>query len=192
MSPGTRVFVVAGAAAALAAGGTVALAVVSGGHEGAAEEASKPLAGAPPLALDLGVRVDPEARALRRAEGLYAQKRRVAAGRIFDRYQSPEARIGAAFSAWPNMSLAKLERLALERRRDSLVLLHLGFANFWAGHSAEATTAWREAAEAQPDSATVPARRLPELPEHVGKLLRRDAWTSVGHAHVHVTAAPLA
>jgi len=85
MSPRTRVFVVAGAAAALAAGGTVALAVVSGGHEGAAEEAPKPLAGAPPLALDLGVRVDPEARALRRAEGLYAQKRRVAAGRIFDR-----------------------------------------------------------------------------------------------------------
>ena len=154
MSPRTRVFVVAGAAAALAAGGTVALAVVSGGHEGTGEEAPKPLAGAPPLALDLGVRVDPEARALRRAERLYSQRRREAAGRIFGRYQSPEARIGAAFSAWPNMSLTKLERLALERRRDSLVLLHLGFANFWAGHNAEATTAWREAAEAQPDSAS--------------------------------------
>ena len=94
---------------------------------------NSPLAGAPPLVLDLGVRVDPEARALRRAERLYSQKRRVAAGRIFARYQSPEARIGAAFSAWPNTSLAKLQRLALERRRDSLVLLHLGFANLWAG-----------------------------------------------------------
>jgi tetratricopeptide (TPR) repeat protein len=154
MSPRTRVFVIVGAAAALAAGGTVALAVVTGGHEGGAEEAQQPLGGAPPLVLDLGVRVDPEARALRRAERLYSQKRRLAAGRIFGRYQSPAARIGAAFSAWPNTSLAKLERLAVERRRDSLVLLHLGFAKLWAGESAEATTAWREAAEAQPDSAS--------------------------------------
>ena len=154
MTPRTRVIVVAGAAAALAAGGTVALAVVTGGHEGRTDEAQQPPAGAPPLVLDLGVRVDPEARALRRAERLYSQKRRVAAGRIFGRYQSPGARIGAAFSAWPNTSLAKLERLALERRRDSLVLLHLGFANLWAGHTAEATSAFREAARAQPDSAS--------------------------------------
>jgi tetratricopeptide (TPR) repeat protein len=154
MSPRTRVIVVAGAAAALAAGATVALGVVTGGHEGGTERAQQPLAGAPPLALDLGVRVDPEARALRRAERLYSQKQRVAAGRIFVRYQSPAARIGAAFSAWPTTSLAKLERLALERRRDSLVLLHLGFAKYWAGQSAEATTAWQKAAEAQPDSAS--------------------------------------
>ncbi len=154
MSPRTRMTLIAGAAAALAAGGTVALAVVTGDHEGGAEEAQRPLAGAPPLVLDLGVRADPEARALRRAQRLYSQKRRGAAGRIFGRYQSPEARIGAAFSAWPSMSVAKLERLALERRRDSLVLLHLGLANFWAGQNAGATTAWQEAAEAQPDSAS--------------------------------------
>jgi tetratricopeptide (TPR) repeat protein len=162
MSPRTRVIAVAVAAAALAAGGTVALAVVTGGDKGGAEQAQQPqLTGTPPLVLDLGVRDDPEARALRQAERLYSQKPsmagrrgRAAAGRIFAGYHSPEARIGAAFSAWPDTSLAKLERLALERRRDSLVFLHLGFANLWAGRTKEATAAWREAAQAQPDSAS--------------------------------------
>jgi tetratricopeptide (TPR) repeat protein len=161
MSPRTRVIAVAGAAAALAAGGTVALAVVTAGDKGGGEEPRQALTGTPPLVLDLGVRDDPEARALRQAERLYSRgagprgrKRRAAAGRIFRRYSSPEARIGAAFSAWPDASLAKLERLALERRRDSLVFLHLGFANLWAGRSEEATTAWREAAQAEPDSAS--------------------------------------
>ena len=90
--------VIVGAAAALAAGGTVALAVITPPTRAAAERLRQPLAGAPPLVLDLGVRVDPEARALRRAERLYSQKRRAAAGRIFARYDSPAARIGAAFA----------------------------------------------------------------------------------------------
>ncbi|HMI98849.1 MAG TPA: hypothetical protein VK488_03350 [Gaiellaceae bacterium] len=159
MSPRTRVIVIVGAAVALAAGGTVAVAVITGGHKGGAEQPQRPLAGTPPLALDLGVRVDPEARALRRAERLYSQKpraraRRAAAGRIFARYRSPAARIGAVFSAWPDSSLANLERLALESRGDSLVLLHLGFANLWAGRTKDATAAWQEAAQAQPDSAS--------------------------------------
>jgi len=146
--------VVAGTAAALAAGGTVALAMVTASDKGGAEQARQPLAGTPPLVLDLGVRDDPEARALRQAERLYSQKRRAAAGRIFSRYRSPAAQIGAAFSTWPDEGLEELERLALERRRDSLVLLHLGYAKLWAGRSEEATTAWREAAQAQPDSAS--------------------------------------
>jgi tetratricopeptide (TPR) repeat protein len=157
MSPRSRVIVVVCTAAALAAGGAVVLAVLTASHKGGVEKAQQPLTGTPPLVLDLGVRVDPEARALRQAERLYSQKprakkRRAAAGRIFSRYNSPAARIGAAFSAWPDTSLAKLEHLALERRRDSLVFLHLGFANLWAGRTKEATTAWREAAQAQPDS----------------------------------------
>ncbi len=154
MSPRARVIIFAGIAAALAVGGTVALAVVTASHKGNAEQGRQPLTGRPPLVLDLGVRVDPEARALRRAERLYSQKRHEAAGRIFERYDSPAAQIGAAFAAWPGTSLAKLERLAFERRRDSLVLLHLGFANLWTGRAEEATDAWREAAEAQPDSAS--------------------------------------
>lgn len=151
MSARTRIFVIAGAAAAVAAGTTVALAVITSSDERGQPRTETPLAGAPPLVLDLGVRVDPEARALRRAED-YLPKRRAAAGRIFGRYRSPEAQVGAAIAAWPDSSLAKLRRLAQERPRDSLVLLHLGYAYLWSGKSEDASAAWQSAAEAQPDS----------------------------------------
>ena len=154
MSARTRIFVIVGATAAVAAGATVALAVITSSDEGGQPRAETPLAGAPPLALELGVRVDPEARALRRAERLYSQKRRAAAGRIFSRYRSPEARIGAALSGWPGSGLETLERLAEERPRDSLVLLHLGYAKLWAGKSEDAAADWRRASQAQPDSAS--------------------------------------
>jgi tetratricopeptide (TPR) repeat protein len=150
MSARTRIFVIAGAAAAVAAGATVALAVITSSDEGG-QPRTEMLAGAPPLVLDLGVRVDPEARALRQAEG-YLPKRRAAASRIFGRYRSPEAQVGAAIAAWPDSSLAKLQGLAQERPRDSLVLLHLGYANLWAGKSEDAAAAWRRASQAQPDS----------------------------------------
>jgi tetratricopeptide (TPR) repeat protein len=154
MSPRTRILAIVGAAAALAAGGTVALAVITSSDEESTPRAEAPLAGAPPLVLDLGVRLDPEAKALRRAERLYSQKRRPAAGGIFERYDSPEAQVGAAFAGWPDSSLATIERLAQERPRDSLVLLHLGYANLWAGKADAAASAWRRAARAQPDSAS--------------------------------------
>lgn len=150
MSPRTRIFVIAGAAAAVAAVATVALAVITSSDEGG-QPRTEMLAGAPPLVLDLGVRVDPEARALRRAEG-YLPKRRAAASRVFGRYRSPEAQVGAAIATWPDSSLAKLQRLAQERPRDSLVLLHLGYAYLWSGKSEDASATWRSAAEAQPDS----------------------------------------
>jgi tetratricopeptide (TPR) repeat protein len=152
MSPRTRIFVIAGAAAAVAAGATVALAMITSSDEGVQPRTEAALAGAPPLVLDLGVRVDPEAQALRRAERLYAQKRRPAADRIFRRYDSPEGRVGAALAGWPGSSLKTIERLAEERPRDSLVLLHLGYANLWAGKSEEAAAAWRRASQAEPDS----------------------------------------
>ena len=60
MSPRTRVLVFACVAAILAAGGTVALAVLTANDEpGPEAQTEKPLDGAPPVALDLGVRVDP-------------------------------------------------------------------------------------------------------------------------------------
>ena len=175
MSPRTRILVIVVAAAALAAGGTVALAVITSSDEESAPKAETPLAGAPPLVLDLGVRVDPEAKALRRAERLYSQKRRPAAGGIFERYDSPEAQVGAVLSAWPapsnfrredgqpdvdafsraiDATVTKVEALAEERPRNSLLLLHLGYANLWAGREEDAAAAWRQAAEAQPDSAS--------------------------------------
>jgi tetratricopeptide (TPR) repeat protein len=152
MSPRTRMLVIAGAVAAVAAGGTVALAVITSSDERGKSRAETPLAGAPPLVLDLGVRLDPEAKALRRAERLLRQRRRVAAGRIFERYDSPQAQLGAAISKWPDSSLERIERLAEVRPRNSLVLLHLGYAKLWARKADEATSAWRRAAQAQPDS----------------------------------------
>jgi tetratricopeptide (TPR) repeat protein len=152
VSPRARIIVIAGAAACLAAGGTVALAVITSNGKGGNENKPVPLSGTPPLALDLGVRTDPEATSLRRAERLYSTKRRAAAGRIFGRYHSPAAEIGAAFSAWPGSGLATLQRLAQEHPQDSLVLLHLGYANLWAGDTEQATAAWRRATSAQPDT----------------------------------------
>jgi tetratricopeptide (TPR) repeat protein len=152
MSPRSRILVIVGAATAVAAGATVALAVITANDKGGGEKKATPLQGVPPLVLDLGVRVDPEAQALRRAERLYSNKERAAAGRIFARYDSPAAKIGAAFAAWPDDSLAEVERLAREQPRDSLVQLHLGYARLWVGEGAAASEAWLAAAAAQPDS----------------------------------------
>ena len=149
MSARARVAIFVGAAAAIAAVATVAFAVISGGDE---EGGSGPRAGVPPLALDLGVRTDREAVALRQAERLYAAKRRDQAARIFERYDSPQAQVGAALSRWPDGSLDRLERLAAEHPRDSFVQLHLGLGRLWAGQDAGALTAWRSAARVQPDS----------------------------------------
>jgi tetratricopeptide (TPR) repeat protein len=147
VSPRTRVTVFVAAAAAV--GAVVTLAVALAGGNG---DRGGPRTGVPPLALDLGVRTDAEAVALRRAEGLYGDEKREEAGRIFARYDSPEARIGAAFAAWPEDGLDRLERLAAERPRSSLVRLHLGFARFWMGLDDRAVEAWRSAARLQRDS----------------------------------------
>jgi len=153
MSSRTRVLVIVVAAAALAAGATVALAVITANDESGKEGSTRIFSGAPPLVFDLGVRNDPEARALRRGEHLYDRKQRAAAARLFARYDSVEAQLGAALAAWPDDSLARLERLATRHPKSSLVLLHLGYARLWAGRSDEAGVAWDEAARAEPDSA---------------------------------------
>ena len=152
MSPRARVIAVVAAASLLAAGGTVALAVVTKSDKGGGVKGAQPLAGTPPIALDLGVRTDPESQALRRAEHLYSQEKRRAAAQVFARYHSPEAQIGAAFAAWPDGSLSRLERLAADQQGNSLVLLHLGYALAWSGQGKDAIAAWRRATQAQPDS----------------------------------------
>ena len=152
MSPRARVTLIAAIAAVLAAGGAVALAVVTAKDKSGGARKPQPLAGAPPVVLDLGVRDDPEARALRRAERLYTKKKFAAAGRIFGRYHSEQGRVGAAFSAWPDDSLARLERMASARPKSSFLQLHLGYARLWAGFGDSARAAWQAAAAAQPDS----------------------------------------
>ena len=100
--------------------------------------------------LDLGVRDDAEARDLRRAAALYEAGRRGEARRLFARHDSLEAKLGAAFAAWPG-SLDRVEQLGALYPRSALAQLHLGLARFWAGE-AGAIEAWREAREVEPDT----------------------------------------
>lgn len=142
-------------AAALAAAAAVAVGALQGersGEAGSAPPAPTPREGAPPLGLDLGVRDDAEARALRRAEALYARGDLVGAKAIFDRYDSLEARVGSAFAAWPEGTRDRLEQLAGLHPARAVVLLHLGIARTWAGTGRE-REAWQAAAEAEPDTA---------------------------------------
>jgi predicted Zn-dependent protease len=174
-----RTYLFVGFAAALAAGLVVATVAFTRTSTGARRSpspqpaASKPR-GAPRLLLDLGVRTDPEAKALRRASGLYDAGRRHAAGRIFRRYHSLQAEVGAAFAAWPDAVVANLERLAGEHPRDAFVQLHLGLAEFWRGRAGRAEQAWRAAAARDPDTASavhaddlLHPRLPPGLPEFV-------------------------
>jgi tetratricopeptide (TPR) repeat protein len=165
MSPRARVGLVVAAAAAAAAGVTIAATALTR-TDLPAEPEAMPRAGVPPLLLDLGVRTDPEARALRRAIALYERKRRPRARRIFERYDSVEARVGAALSTWPD-GFEQLEELALEHPESGAAQLALGLGAFWHGLTGDAERSWRRAAAAEPDSTyAVRADDLlhPELP----------------------------
>lgn len=115
-----------------------------------ASEQPTPRPGFPPLELSFGIRDDAEAAELRRATSLYEADRRAEAARIFARHGSLEAKVGAAFAAWPG-SLDRIEQLGALYPRSALVQLHLGLARFWAGTSG-ALTAWREARDVEPDT----------------------------------------
>ncbi len=149
MSSRGRIFALV-ALAAVAASGVVVVGVLA--TRGDVPPPPKPRAGRPPLALDLGVRTDPEARALRQAQRLYREGKLAAAAATFGRYRSPEAQVGAALAAWPDSTIGKLQALRAEQPRSSLVALHLGLALYWARRNAEALAAWRAAAKSQPDT----------------------------------------
>ena len=142
------------AAAVVAGAGAVAVGALQGERSGSVGAAPTPDLpdGPPPLTFDLGVRVDAEARQLRRAEELYAAGKRTAAGAIFARSTSLEARVGRAFSTWPNDTLDRMGRLAGLHPRSGVVQLHLGIAQAWSG-APGAADAWRAAADAEPDTA---------------------------------------
>jgi tetratricopeptide (TPR) repeat protein len=155
MSARTRVLTIAGLAAALAVAAIVGATLLqsrSGGDGTAAGSVTKPRAGAPPLLLDLGVRDDAEARALNRAATLYRNGHRQQAGRIFARYRSLPAQIGAAFAAWPDGGLDTLKQLVASHPRSALAELHLGWAYYWSGRNADAVRAWGQAVKVEPDS----------------------------------------
>jgi tetratricopeptide (TPR) repeat protein len=143
-----RIAVVAAVAMAAAAG--VALgAVLVGGDE---PEADRPT-GAPPFVVDLGVRTDPEAQALRRAARAYGREERRRAGEILRGRSSLQARVGSALATWPDGSLTRLEELAEANPGSGAVLFHLGLARFWDGDRDGALAAWRATRARDPDSA---------------------------------------
>ena len=138
---------------ALVAIAVVAVAVLSvgGGSSASTPADAKPRAGRPPLSLVLGLRADPESRTLARAAALYNAGRPDAAARLFARYDSLPARVGAALSTWPSGSLERLEELANLYPSSGVVQLHLGLARLWAGQG-DPTAAWQDAQDADPDS----------------------------------------
>ena len=155
MSARTRVFTVVGLAAALAVGGIVGATLLQTHNQkepSPNDAVSKPLAGVPPLVFDFGVRSDPEARALGRAATLYTKKQRAAAGKIFARYHSLPAQIGAAFATWPKGGLDTLKTLVASHPRSALAELHLGYAYLWSGRNADAVLSWQQAVKVEPDS----------------------------------------
>jgi tetratricopeptide (TPR) repeat protein len=109
---------------------------------------AKPVAKAPPLLIDLGVRDDAEARDLRRAAGLYAEGKRARAGTIFERYDSPDAQVGAAFASWPD-TLSKLKALP---QGAAVVRLHEGIALAAEGDEQAARRELLAATRAEPDT----------------------------------------
>ena len=153
----TRAILVLTTALAAAAGVVGGAAFLGGDDE---PEAAQP-PGAPPVLLDLGVRNDPEARALRQASQLHSRDQRRRAHDLFAQQDSLQAQAAEAISAWPDGSLARLEALALDHPGSGAVHFHLGLARFWSGDTDGAVEAWRAARTRDPD--TVFAVRAADL-----------------------------
>jgi tetratricopeptide (TPR) repeat protein len=113
-----------------------------------------PRAGRPPLQLELGLRNDPEARALTQAEALFDTSHQAArAAAIFSRYDSVEAQLGSAFTTWSGASsLDGVKKIAAAHPDNLAVLVNLGWAEYWAGRNGDAATTWERAAQLGPDS----------------------------------------
>jgi len=146
-------------------------AVLSTGDGGSAASTTEPgpRPGRPPLSLSFGFRTDSEARDIARGVELYRSGRTRAAADLFERHDSLEAKVGAAFASWPEGSLDRLEQMAKLYPESALVQLHLGLARLWAQRG-DPVTAWRAAADAEPDTpyAILAGNVLhPELPRGI-------------------------
>lgn len=115
---------------------------------------TKPRPGRPPLLLELGLRADPEAQALRRAQTLFDKDgNAAAAAAIFRRYHSLEAQLGLAMATWSGpASLGAVRQLAAAHPTSPAALLNLGWADYQAGRNADAVAAWQKVATRFPDS----------------------------------------
>jgi tetratricopeptide (TPR) repeat protein len=148
MSSRARVYLVVAVAALAAAGGAVGVTLATRTTPPQVVKQKGP----PPLKLDLGLRTDAEATALRQGLTLYGKGKLDQAGAIFDRYSSLEAQVGSALAQWPDGTIATLQGLATNYPRSALVRLNLGLAQFWDGSTGAATSAWQAARRLGPDS----------------------------------------
>ncbi len=188
MSARARVVVVVVTVAAVSAAAVAAISAVATDRppEGAAATQPVRRAGAPPLTLDLGLRTDAEAVALRKAERLYNGSERQGAGEIFKRSGSLEAQVGSAYAAWPDGTLDRLQQLAGLHAQSALVQLHLGLALFWEGRGG-AMDAWRAARASEPDTSYAikatdllyPGFPVPGLPQFIPSFDPPRAITSL-------------
>jgi tetratricopeptide (TPR) repeat protein len=142
MSPRARIWTIVAAACAVAVAATLGIVAVT------RDEPAASTVEPPPLFLELGVRDDAQARELRRASRLYADGRLDDARAIFERYGSPEARIGAAFASWPD-TMPALEALP---QASSAVRLHEGIVLAATGAERAARTELEAAARLEPDT----------------------------------------
>jgi tetratricopeptide (TPR) repeat protein len=132
-----------------AAGGVAVGALLLSDPNGGSERPD----GVPPFVVDLGVRADPEAQALRQAEQAYRRGERARVRTILAGFDSPPAEVGKALAAWPEGSLARLEELARANPESGAVLFHLGLARFWDGNTDGALAAWRSVRQQDPNTA---------------------------------------
>jgi tetratricopeptide (TPR) repeat protein len=154
MAARTRVLAIVAAAAALVVAAVVGVAWLQARGESTTPKGAvtKPRAGIPPLALDFGTDDSAQAKALAQAAALLATGKRTRAAAIFARYHSLQAQIGSAFAAWPDGSLATLQRLAKANPDDAVVQLHLGIAQLWSGRNADAAKQLELVASRFPDT----------------------------------------
>jgi tetratricopeptide (TPR) repeat protein len=149
MSPRARIYGVVAAVCVAAGGAAAGLVLAAGGNS--KQEAKGPQ-GNPPLELDLGLSTGPQASALRAAQRLYLRGKVKAAKAAFERFHTVEAQVGDAVAGWPDGTVERLETLSVQHPRDASVLLNLGFALYWEGRRDLASTAWKRAERAQPDT----------------------------------------
>jgi tetratricopeptide (TPR) repeat protein len=160
VSPRARVLTIVALVALVAAGGTVAGALVQGREAGGEVHGQTETERdrAEPPALELAV-LSPgdESRALVAAERMYEEGDAAAAEQAFAEIlerepESVEAAVGAAVAAWPIETRERLEDLAEDQPRSAVVQLNLGLLSLAEGDVEAARRAWREAERREPDS----------------------------------------
>lgn len=150
MSARTRVRLIVGVFALVAAAVVAGVALISRGD-------SSPDRKAPVLELSVLLGDDAEAQALRSAERAYDSGQTQEARSQFtavlrDDPESVEAAVGAAIASWPDGTLERLRELEAAHPDSALVHLHLGLALYAEGQQDAAAAEWRKGVEAEPDS----------------------------------------